>query len=198
MGKGLTVRGVVFSALFAALLVAFSYVNIHLGFTPVPITLENMVIMFAGILLGPWYGFISMFLAIGLTALGLPLLHGSGGMAVILGPTGGYLWMYPISALLLGATLSRKKNSGQTFIWIFLASEVFGSLLLYVTGVPWLAHVAKISISKALILGCYPYLIGDAVKAFVTALVVIPIRKVYSVERLVGISGSTVVRYDSK
>ncbi|NOU97251.1 ECF transporter S component [Paenibacillus sp. LMG 31456] len=187
MKMNLSLRGMVFSALFAALLVVSSFLNIHLGFTPVPISMQNLVVMLAGAILGPLYGFFSMALVIVLTAIGIPLLHGSGGLALILGPTGGFIWAYPFAALLIGWAVKRIKGQGPiAFLSLFIVLELFGSLLLYVTGVPWLAHVAGFSMQKALVQGCYPYLPGDAVKAVVAALIVIPVRKVFPVARIIG------------
>jgi biotin transport system substrate-specific component len=185
----ITTRGMVFSALFGALLIVSSYLNIHLGFSPVPITLENLIVMLAGAIIGPVYGFFSMALVVALAAIGIPLLHGSGGLAFILGHTGGYVWAYPFAALLIGLFVSRLRRRGVlAFIAIFIILELFGSLLLYVTGVPWLAHVAGISLNKALALGCYPYLIGDAIKAFVATLIVFPVSGAFPISRIVGAS----------
>lgn len=181
------VRGIVFSALFAALFVVFSFINIHLPFTPVPITLENLAVMLAGAILGAGYGFLSMILILVLTALGLPLIHDQGGIGLLVGPTGGYLWLYPICALLTGWFVHRIKGSGTaSYISIFVVTYVFGDLLCYVTGVTWLAHVAHLSLQKALVEGAYPYLIGDAVKAVVTTVIVIPVRRVFPVSRITG------------
>lgn len=195
MKSALSLRGIVFSALFAALLSVLSLFNISLGFSPVPISLENFALMMAGALLGPWYGLLSMLLVLAVTALGVPLLHGTGGMAVLLGPTGGFVWMYPLSAMLIGLLVGRLKRLNITaFIVYFLAFEMCGSLLLYVTGVPWLAHVAGLSFNKALLLGCYPYLPGDAIKAIAATAIAIPVRRYYPVARLVGSSASQVVK----
>ncbi len=194
MKSKITTRGMVFSALFAALVAVFSWVNIDLGFSPVPITLANMAIMLAGAILGAGYGFFSVFLVVILTAIGLPLLHGGGGLSVIVGPSGGYVWMWPIDALLVGWFVTRVKGNGLlAWIQIFIAVEVFGSLLCYVTGVPWLAHVAHLSMEKALVLGFYPYLPGDTLKAVLTALIVLPIRSIYPASRLVGSGRNAVV-----
>ena len=194
MDLKITTRGVVFSALFAALVSVLSWVNISLGFSPVPITLANMGIMLAGAILGAGYGFFSILLVVVLTAIGLPLLHGGGGLAVVVGPSGGYIWMWPIDALLVGWFVTRIKGNGLlAWVKIFLAVEVFGSLLCYVTGVPWLAHVTHMSFSKAMVAGFYPYIPGDTIKAILTALVVLPIRSIYPVSRLVGNTHNVVV-----
>lgn len=183
----LSTRGIVFSACFGALYVISSFLNIHLGFSPVPITLQNFVVMLAGAILGPWYGFFSIGLVIGLTALGLPLIHGSGGLSLILGPTGGFLWAFPFAALFIGFFSRRIKGLGVgNTIAMFLVMEIFGSLLVYVSGVPWLAHTAHIPLHKALLLGCYPFLPGDAVKAFLAASAALTVRTVFPLERITG------------
>ncbi|MBE1440750.1 biotin transporter BioY [Paenibacillus sp. OAS669] len=188
MKNGITTRGMAFSALFGALLVVSSYLNIHLGFTPIPISLENLVVMLTGAILGPLYGFISVAMVVVLTALGIPLLHGSGGFALLLGPTGGFIWAYPFAALLIGWLVKRVKGRGPlTFVMTFLILELCGSLFLYVLGVPWLAHKAGVSLQKAMIMGCYPYLPGDAVKAALAAVILVPIRQVFPASRIVGV-----------
>jgi biotin transport system substrate-specific component len=183
----LSVRGVTYSALFAALFVVLSYITVPVGLSPVPITLQNFAIMLAGGLLGARYGFFAIATVVVLTLFGLPLLHGAGGLSLILGPTGGFIWMFPFSALLIGAVSSQIKSRGVlSFVLMFVTMAVFGSGLLYVTGVPWLAHVAHVSLSKALVLGCYPYLIGDVIKAVVASLVVAAVRNLNLAPSLSG------------
>jgi biotin transport system substrate-specific component len=189
----LSVRGIVFAALFAALLAVLSFVEIHLPFTQVPITMENLAVMLAGAILGASYGFFSMLLVVVLTVLGLPLLHNAGGIGVIIGPTGGYIWAWPICALVTGWFVRRIKGNGiLAFIRIFLVAYVFGDLISYIPGCLWLAHVAHLSLGKALVGGCYPFLPGDAVKAFLTAVIVLPIRRVYPISRILGSHGAVV------
>jgi biotin transport system substrate-specific component len=172
------IRGLVFSALFAALFIVFSMIKINLGFNPVPFTLQNFAIMLAGGLLGARYGFYSIFAVIALTALGLPLLHGEGGLALILGKTGGFIWMFPVAALVIGWMSDRIKGKGPVaYILLFLSMEIFGSLLLYVGGVPWLAHTAGISLSKSLTVAAYPFLLPDMLKAVVAAGIVLSLRQ---------------------
>jgi biotin transport system substrate-specific component len=172
------VRGLVFSALFAALFILFSLITITPGLFPVPFTLQSFALMLAGGLLGARYGFYSIFVVIALTALGLPLLHGQGGLSLILGKSGGFIWMFPIAALAIGWMSDRIKGNGPVaYILLFVTMELFGSLLLYVTGVPWLAHVAGFSVSKAWMLGGYPFLLPDLVKALVAAGIVLSLRQ---------------------
>jgi len=187
--QSVTIRGIVFSALFAALMVVMSFINIYIPPNPVPITLENMGPMLAGALLGPGYGFLSIFLVVFLTALGLPLMHGQAGLSFVFGPTGGFIWMFPVSALLTGWLISRVRGTGLvSYTKIFLAIWL-SALTVYVTGVPWLAHSLDVSFSKAVALGFTPFILFDTLKAVAAALIVIPVRKVFPTERLVGARG---------
>ncbi|WP_339286673.1 biotin transporter BioY [Paenibacillus sp. FSL R5-0486] len=194
----LSLRGIVFSALMAAILVLFGYISIPIGFSPVPITLQTLAVMLAGGLLGPLYGFLSVTMVVLLTALGFPLLHGTGGLAVLLGPTGGYVMMWPFSALLIGLLLARINIKGVTgFILAFVVFELFGSLLVYVSGVPWLAYAFKMDLPEAMIQGFYPYIIGDLIKAVFAAIIIAPVRMVFPPQRLTGNMHSTVLKADS-
>ncbi|MCM3172455.1 MULTISPECIES: biotin transporter BioY [unclassified Paenibacillus] len=193
----LSLRGIVFSALMAAILVLFGYISIPIGFSPVPITLQTLAVMLAGGLLGPRYGFLSIALVVVLTAIGFPLLHGTGGMAVILGPTGGYVWMWPFSAMLIGLFLARIKLNGFVgYFLAFLVLELFGSLLIYASGVPWLAYQYKMSFTEAMIQGFYPYIIGDLIKALFAVIIIAPVRMVFPPQRLTGQTNSSIVKVD--
>lgn len=194
----LSLRGVIFSALFAAILVLFSFFKISVG-TEVPITLQTLAVMLAGGLLGARYGFLSMALVVVLTAIGFPLLHGSGGLGVVLGPTGGFIMIWPISAMLIGLILPRIRFNGiMGYVAAFLVLEVFGSLFLYLAGVPWLMYkVPSYTLAKALAQGCYPFLPGDAIKAAVAALIIAPVRQVFPPQRLTGSSSHNVVQNEN-
>lgn len=169
------VRGLVFSALFAALFIVFSMFKFS---SPVPFSLQSFAIMLAGGLLGARYGFYSIFVVVVLTALGLPLLHGEGGYTLVLGKTGGFIWMFPLAALLIGWASQKIQGNGmKAFILLFIAMEVFGSLLLYVGGVPWFAYVTGFSLQKSLAFSAYPFLLPDLIKALVATGVVIKLRQ---------------------
>ncbi|MCI3920809.1 biotin transporter BioY [Paenibacillus sp. TRM 82003] len=193
MKSAFSLRGVAFSALFAALVVVFGYISIPLGFTPVPITLQTLAVMLAGGLLGARYGFFSMAIVVVLTACGLPLLGGKGGIAVLLGPTGGYVVMWPFAALLIGLVVGKVKRNGLAgTAVIFLAMAVFGSLLLYVSGVPWLKQALALSWTDALAGGFYPYIPGDMIKSAAATAITVTLRQLFPIERLTGHAYSNV------
>ena len=91
-------------ATFAAALVALSArAEIHLWFTPVPITLQVLVVLLIGLSLTPRQSFLALAEYIAAGIVGLPVFSGGGsGIAWLLGPTGGYIWGFLVAAPLVG------------------------------------------------------------------------------------------------
>ena len=149
----------VYSALFVALISVGAFISIPIG--PVPIVLQNMFVLLAGLILGPVWGLgcVGIYLLMGLA--GLPVFAGgTSGIGKLFGPTGGYLISY-LPAVFITATLSRgmkKSLAGD------LLAMTMGSLIIYIVGVPWLKIVLSLSWEKALGAGMVPFLIGDALK----------------------------------
>ncbi|CAM4235697.1 biotin transporter BioY [Paenibacillus tarimensis] len=172
----LNVRSLVYTALFAALFVAFTYTRIPLGFSDVPITLQNLGVMLAGAFLGARYGFISMGLIVALIAVGVPI-GGDGGIARIMGPTGGFLLAFLIEALLIGflvrKTIANRRKLGTSLFYIvlFLVFVLAGILPSYVIGAPWYAAVKGFTIMQSLAFACYPFIPFDLAKAVLAAVV---------------------------
>src|SRR5207247_6936183 len=82
---------------------AASQISIPLPFTPVPFTLQPMVVLLGGAALGARLGMTSQLLYLAAGIAGLPVFAASPvlpqGFARLLGPTGGYLMSYPLAAL---------------------------------------------------------------------------------------------------
>lgn len=166
-------------ALFCAgLLVILSNVTLqHVPLSPAGINLATFAVMLAGALLGAMYGGISVLAVVLLTAIGLPLLGQQGGLDLLLGAQGGFLWMYPVCAGLLGLAVSRiKGRDAASFGLLVLAALVLGSLLDYAAGLPWFAHVRQVSFAQAARAACTPYLVGDVLKSLAVAVIAWPLR----------------------
>lgn len=180
-------RGLIFSALFAAVFAVLSIVQFSIG--PVPITLETLVVMITGALLGPWYGGLTYLIVIGLDLIGLPLIGGHAGLGVFLGPTAGFIWAWPFCAWLTGF-FTRRIRSGARGEWVLLLLCIFflGDFISYVPGVLWLRHVLPQvqPWGKALAAGFFPFLPGDIIKAIIATIIVQRVRRVYSQDRIVG------------
>jgi len=153
---------------FAVALALASQVAIPIPGTPVPITLQPLVVVLAGMWLGPVAGAASMILHLAAGAVGLPVFspYGAPGLARFVGPTGGYLFAYPIAAFVAGALSLRARSlSGR---WL---AALAGIAVLLLGGLAQLAILTG-SLSQALPLAIHPFVALDAVKALVAALLV--------------------------
>ena len=154
-------------AAFALLTAVGALIRIPLPFTPVPITLQTLFVLLAGVYLGGRDGALSQLAYLGLGAIGLPLFAGSGGL---LGATGGFLLSFPIAALLVGSLL-RPGDSAWRAIPVLAAAN----LVIFGLGASWLARTLDVSAAQALSLAVVPFLPGAALKlAIVTGLVARP------------------------
>lgn len=174
------IRSLVFIALFAALFIIMSSLTIKFGGSFVPFTLQTLGVILAGLFLKPRNAFLSIFVVIVLAAFGLPLFSGAGGITHLIGHTGGFIFAFPFCALLVslavGAFLHRFNAKGNKLIALivfFVIFELFSSLCAYVTGIPWLMHVLGFSFQKAMAVGFYPFIIVDALKSLVGAILAI-------------------------
>jgi biotin transport system substrate-specific component len=153
---------------FAVALALASQVAIPIPGTPVPITLQPLVVVLAGMWLGPVAGAASMILHLAAGAVGLPAFspYGAPGLARFFGPTGGYLLAYPIAAFVAGALSLRARS----LLGRWLAA-LAGTTVLLVGGLTQLTVLTG-SLSVALPLAVNPFVALDAVKALVAALLV--------------------------
>ncbi len=155
----------VYSALLAALIAAGAFLAIPIG--PVPLVLQNMFVLLAGLLLGKNWGTCSVAVYLVAGSAGLPVFaQGKGGMGVIFGPTGGYLLSY-LAAVYIVGLVSRMGRGGACGTNNTLRDTVaclLGTVVVYVGGVPWLKMYAGISWFEAMAFGLFPFLLGDGLK----------------------------------
>ena len=153
-------RSVVLCSLMAALMAVGAFIQVPIG--PVPIVLTNLFVLLTGLLLGARWGTASAALYLLVGALGLPVFSGGrGGLAHLFGPTGGYLFGFVLSAWITGfiSGCFRRSISGS------LLAVIFGSLVIYGLGVPWLKIITHMTWNKAWMVGMVPFLPGDVLKA---------------------------------
>jgi biotin transport system substrate-specific component len=154
----------------AAAVAAASQVAVPLPWTPVPLTLQPMLVILAGMLLGPVAGAASMLVYLAAGASGLPVFTplGAPGIARFFGPTGGYLIAYPAAAYVAGILAAR----GTSFSARWLAG-VAGIAVIYLGGIAQLSLVSG-GVVRAFQLGVTPFAALDVVKAFVAAAIATP------------------------
>ena len=168
-----TIRRVVLACLMAALTAVGSYLSVPIG--PVPIVLTNLFVLLSGLLLGGGWGLGSVGIYLLLGVMGFPVFAGAkGGLAHVLGPTGGYLLGYALSAWIAGLISER---GHRRLLWD-IPAVFLGCLAIYLPGIPWLKGVTGVSWSKALMIGFFPFVIGDVVKASVALFLARAVRPV--------------------
>ncbi len=155
---------VVAGSLFVA---AMAQVKIPLPFTPVPLTGQTFAVLVVGAVLGSRKGAASLILYLLQGLVGLPVFAGgTSGLAVLLGPTGGYLVGFVAAATLIGSLAARGLDRRiPSALLAFLAGEA----VIYLCGVAWLS--VFLGFERAIIAGLLPFLIGDAIKLAAAALV---------------------------
>jgi biotin transport system substrate-specific component len=152
---------------------AAAQVSVHLPFTPVPATLQPMVVLVGAAALGGRLGASSQVLYLLLGVAGLPVFAASPflpqGLGRLFGPTGGYLLAYPIAAFVAG-TLAERGFDRRYFTSVIAMIAGLGTLFL--GGVLWLAFVAlgpggTVGVTAALETGFYPFVVQNVVQVCV-------------------------------
>ncbi len=153
-------------ALFAALTAAGTFIAVPVPGSAVPVVLQNLFALLAGLVLGPALGTAAVGIYLLIGAIGLPVFAGAkGGIAHFFGPTGGYLIGYALCALVAGLIAGKPRSDKRTTLPILALASVLGLVALYVPGVLRLKAVLGAGWPKALSVGLLPFLVGDAVKA---------------------------------
>ncbi len=160
-------KDLVLVSLFAAMMCIFSIMRIPLP-TPVPFTLQIFGVAITGALLGGSLGAMALIIYTLLGAIGLPVFSGmTGGVQVLVGPTGGYLFGFIISAFVIGVCMNRfvykTTNPRFKFIGTFLTMSL-GLLIAYVVGTIQLKFVTGLAWPQAIAAGVLPFIVLDLLK----------------------------------
>jgi len=151
----------------ASLLVALSaHISLPLPFTPVPLTLQNFAVLLVGLALGSRRGFAALVLYLAEGIMGMPVFSptGPGGLAQLIGPTGGFLLAYPFVAAVAGWVWERGKPS---FARAAMAS-VLAEILLFAGGLSWLFELTH-SFGQAIRFGLYGFVFAEIIKVMSAA-----------------------------
>jgi biotin transport system substrate-specific component len=136
--------------------------------------------MFLALALGGWRAAAALVLYLVEGVSGLPVFspHGPGGMAQLLGPTGGYLMSYPLAALVAG--LIADKLSRRSRLIAFSFAAVVASLLVFALGAFWLAMLVHKPASTIFAIAVLPFLPGEVLKTIAAIAAAIGSRRVFS------------------
>lgn len=147
------------------LMAACAHVSIPLWFTPVPITLQTFGVTLLALTLGGLRASAALVLYLLEGLSGLPVFspHGLGGMAQLLGPTGGYLMAYPLAAL-AGGLLVEKLLRRSRLIAFSLAAVTCDAIIL-AAGALWIFAVSHRTFTGVIAISVLPFLPGEILKA---------------------------------
>jgi len=159
------------SVLFVAVLTAAAaQLSFPIPFTPVPFTIQPMIVLIGAAALGSRLGALSQILYLMLGIAGLPVFAFSPelpqGVARILGPTGGYLMAYPLAAYVTGwlAELGMDRRYRTSIL-----AMAAGLSVIFAGGVLWLT--TTVGVAAALATGLYPFIVVDVIKIVAAGLV---------------------------
>jgi len=155
--------GLIFAGSF--LIALSAKVQFLLPFSPVPITGQTFAVLMIGALLGSRRGSLAVLAYIIQGAAGMPVFAFGGGLAVLFGPTGGYLIGF-IPAVYLTGRLAEKgwdRRIGMTIL-----AMILGNAVIYTFGLFWLTCLMGLSVN-VLTVGVYPFIIGDLLKIALAA-----------------------------
>lgn len=157
---GWRVRGAM--VLATGLVALCAHIAVPLGVTPIPVTMQTFAVLLLGLLFGPGPAFACLALYLIEGAAGLPVFspHGPGGLAQLLGPSGGYLLAYPFAAA-LASVLYRRGH--RRFLAGLAAASLAGVLILAMGGA-WLGLLTHAKLSLVFAQSVVPFLAGDVMK----------------------------------
>jgi len=145
--------------------------KIRVPMWPVPITMGTFAVLALGAAYGPRLGLVTILGYMGLGALGLDVFADSAGAATgltyMLGGTGGYLVGYVLATVALG--LLARRGWDRSVLWMGLAMLI-GNALIYLPGLAWLGQLYGWD-KPILAWGLTPFLVGDALKLVLAAMV---------------------------
>jgi biotin transport system substrate-specific component len=164
-------------AFVTVLTAAAAQVSIPLPFTPVPLTLQPMVVLLGGAALGARLGFSSQVLYLLAGLAGLPVFAASPllpqGALRLMGPTGGFLLAYPLAAFVAGRLAER--GFDRRYL-TSVGAMAAGLALIFACGLSWMTMLltpvaGTQALQTALQQGLYPFVLVDVVKIFMAGAV---------------------------
>ena len=171
-------RRVAIGALASLLIALCAHISVSLPFTPIPVTMQTFAVLLVGIVLGPIEGLSALILYLAEGSFGLPVFspHGLGGLAQVLGPSGGYLLSYPLAALFSGTLFYFVRRHLPVFV-ASLISALVADAVIMLMGAAWLGVSLRLSLVKALEAGISPFLVGEALKVLLVAITVTTLQR---------------------
>jgi biotin transport system substrate-specific component len=150
-------------ATFTLLTALSAHVSVWLPGMPVPVSMQTLVVVLSGLLLGPRLGAAAQTAYLTAGIAGLPVFAGGMGMAYLFGPTGGYLLAFPVAAAVAGTVAATAGGGVVARTLTLAAGAVLATAVVFAGGWAQLAALTG-DAATAFRLGVLPFLAGDAAK----------------------------------
>lgn len=169
-------------AMFAAAAAGLSQLSVYLPFSPIPFSMGIVAVFMTGMLLKPVPAFLSLLAYLIIGAAGAPVFSGfRGGFSVLIGPTGGFLFAYPIMAAFISFSVQFiEKTLKKKFSFISSFPVLTLSLIICYAGGAGYLSIYTHSFAAALKLSVYPFILFDVIKIALSSLLLPYIRKIIS------------------
>lgn len=155
----------IFIGLLGVILFTQFQIELNLLEVNIPVTGQSLAVLLIPYVLGLKEGIITILLYLIVGLVGLPVFaDGGSGIESFTGNSGGYLVGFLFGGVLSGFVSEKYKN---TFMISFLAM-LFGTLVILFFGVGRLT--LSLGISKAMIYGFNPFVLGGIIKIFLGGL----------------------------
>ncbi|HEX6595051.1 MAG TPA: biotin transporter BioY [Bacillota bacterium] len=164
-------RMMIATAFFTAIIGILAQVTIPLPL--VPITGQTLAIGLVATILGAKLGTLAATLYLIIGAIGIPVFSQfTGGLGIIIGPTGGFIFGFIPTAFIIGYYLEKR---GFTVANAMIAN-IIGMFVTLTIGTIWLKFIANLTWSAALLGGFAPFIVGGIIKAVLAAWLGIAVR----------------------
>jgi biotin transport system substrate-specific component len=156
-------RSIAFTALSIAIIAVSAWITIPLG--PVPFTLQMFSITFALLVLTPKQAMCAIAGYLALGAIGVPVFSGMrGGIGVLMGPTGGFLWGYLIGVPVAAGVLALFRKRGVDNVALGVACGLLFTIIAYTCGWSQYMFVANVGPLQSFLVTVAPFIVADIVK----------------------------------
>lgn len=142
----------------------------------IPISCATLIIYLISIVFKVKYSLFILLIYIFLGIIGLPVFSSyTGGIGIILGPTGGYIIGYIFMSLIISLLIPKIKNK----IYMYPLILLIGTIVLYIIGIIWLKIINDYTLKYAILVGVVPFIISDILKISIATLIGYRINKLY-------------------
>ena len=167
-------------AICVALLSVSAYISIPLPFTAAMLTALTVVVNLVAFILTPKQAFLTLAVYILLGAAGMPVfVGGTAGFGKLIGPTGGFILGFLLSAPLISLLKGKVPDFKR---YMFIAVFV-GMPVIYLCGSISMCLVQNLDIFSTLVVAVFPFILGDIIKAGIAAYLGVKLNKVFASQR---------------